>query len=57
MDAGKAQAYDEAANWLARAKPIYLAADKAEAWRSYLDGLLETHRRKYKLVPMLRKIR
>ncbi|MCB9433879.1 MAG: SWIM zinc finger domain-containing protein [Ardenticatenaceae bacterium] len=57
MDAGKAQNYDVAAKWLARAKPIYLAAGKAEAWRSYLDGLLETHRRKYKLVPMLRAVR
>lgn len=56
MDAGKAQDYDVAAKWLARAKPIYLAAGQAEAWRSYLAGLLETHRRKYKLVPMLRAL-
>ena len=26
-------------------------------WQAYLAGLLETHARKYKLVPMLRGIR
>lgn len=26
-------------------------------WQAYLDGLLELHARKYKLVPMLRGLR
>lgn len=56
MDAGKAQDYDVAAKWLARAKPIYQTAGQAVAWRGYLESLLETHRRKYKLVPMLRAL-
>ncbi len=57
MDAGKASHYDEAARWLARSRPAYEATGRKSDWLRYLDGLLETHARKYKLVPMLRGLR
>jgi uncharacterized Zn finger protein len=30
---------------------------RQQEWETYLDSLLDTHHRKYKLVPMLRDIR
>ena len=57
MDAGKSQAYAAAVDWLRMARDIYLQHERRGEWQAYLDGLLETHRRKYKLVSMLRDIR
>jgi uncharacterized Zn finger protein len=56
MNAGKANAYDTAVGWLRIAHDIYLQHGRGAEWRAYLNGLLETHGRKYKLVPMLRGI-
>ena len=57
MDAGKAKNYDTAVAWVRTARDIYLQHDRGAEWQAYLNGLLETHARKYKLVPMLRGIR
>ena len=57
MDAGKANAYDQAVTWLRLAREIFLQHLRQEEWQSYLAGLLEIHARKYKLVPMLRALR
>ena len=57
MDAGKAKDYEVAVGWLRTARDIYLQHNRGAEWRTYLDGLLTTHERKYKLVPMLRGIR
>jgi uncharacterized Zn finger protein len=57
MDAGKSQAYETAVHWLRRAKEIYFHHNRQAEWHSYLDGLLDQHSRKYKLVPMLQGIR
>jgi len=56
MDAGKAKDYDTAAGYLSRAYDIYGQHDRLPEWQKYLNGLLEKHGRKYKLVPMLREI-
>ena len=57
MNAGKANAYDAAVAWVRTARDIYLQHNRGDEWRTYLDGLLETHARKYKLAQMLRGIR
>lgn len=57
MDEGKAQYYRTAANWLAKARMAYRNMNCEEEWRTYLSGLLDRHRRKYKLVPMLEALR
>jgi uncharacterized Zn finger protein len=57
MDAGKAKYYDTAVSWLSKAREIYQSHDRLDEWRVYLDHLLDTHGRKYKLVPMLKQIR
>ena len=57
MNEGKAKYYDSAVGWVRTARDIYLQHDRGAEWQAYLNGLLETHARKYKLVPMLRAIR
>jgi uncharacterized Zn finger protein len=53
MDDGKAQYYGSAARWLARARDAYRATGRHQEWNTYLASLLERHRRKYTLVPLL----
>ncbi len=57
MDGGKAKDYDTAVSYLRQARDIYLQHNRQAKWRAYLDDLLTTHQRKYKLVPLLREIR
>jgi uncharacterized Zn finger protein len=57
MDAGRSGSYDTAVSWLRHARDIYQQHNRLPEWQRYLDGILETHQRKYKLVPMLRNIR
>ncbi|MBX3056056.1 MAG: SWIM zinc finger domain-containing protein [Anaerolineae bacterium] len=57
MGGGKAKDYDTAVSYLRQARDIYLQHQRQDEWRAYLGGLLTTHQRKYKLVPMLREIR
>jgi uncharacterized Zn finger protein len=57
MNRGKADRYDRAIEWLARAKAAYHAADRSQEWDAYLNELLSLHGRKYKLVPMLQSLR
>jgi uncharacterized Zn finger protein len=54
MDAGKAQNYHVAAEWLRRGRDILQSAGKKDMWNTYLDQVMEKHQRKYKLIPMLR---
>jgi uncharacterized Zn finger protein len=56
MDAGQASAYEHAAEWLAKARTAYLALGRKAEWDTYLAGVMATHQRKYKLMPMLRKL-
>ena len=53
MDGGSAGRYAEAAAWLARAAQAYDAAGRIDDWGIRIEGLIETHRRKYKLRPLL----
>ena len=57
MAEGRSGEYDTAVTWLRDARDIYTQHGRLEEWKRYLDGLLKTHHRKYKLVPMLRQIR
>ncbi|MBX2999042.1 MAG: SWIM zinc finger domain-containing protein [Caldilineaceae bacterium] len=57
MDAGKADRYSVAVEYLRRGRDILLAAGQQQEWSLYLSKVLEIHQRKYKLVPMLRALR
>ena len=56
MNEGRSGHYEEAAQYLARARAGALAAGKPDEWRAYINGVLTTHGRKYKLVPLLRPL-
>ncbi|WP_046863644.1 SWIM zinc finger family protein [Microvirga massiliensis] len=57
MDAGSAGVYDLAAKWLERAAQAYDAAGRIDEWSARIEGLIEQHRRKYKLRPLLEALR
>lgn len=57
MDAGRSNDYAVAADWLRRGRDILIAADEQARWNTHLSALMETHQRKYKLMPMLEKLR
>ncbi len=57
MDEGKAQYYSVAAKWLAKARTAYRHMGREQEWRTYLSELLDHHRLKRKLVPMLEALR
>lgn len=48
--------YHHAVNWLKKACAAYLVADRQAEWDKYLADLLTQHKRKYKLVPMLKEL-
>ncbi|MBE9006275.1 SWIM zinc finger domain-containing protein [Fortiea sp. LEGE XX443] len=53
MDAGKAEYYDAAVEWLKKARAAYLASDRQADWSNYHKKLMEIHARKRKLMGML----
>lgn len=54
MESGRAQYYDVATNWLAKARKAYQIMSCEQEWRVYLNELLTHHGRKYKLIPILK---
>lgn len=56
IESGSAAHYEAAARWLARWRDASQATGREREWRAYLDDVLERHRRKYKLMPLLRDL-
>ena len=57
MQEGRSGHYEAAAGWLAIAARAHAASGRAGAWATRLESLIETHRRKYKLRPLLEALR
>jgi uncharacterized Zn finger protein len=57
MKEGRSGHYEDAARWLAKARTGSLAEGRAGGWQAYVDGLLDQHSRKDKLVPLIRPLR
>ncbi len=57
MDGGKSKYYHHAGRLLAIARRAYLAANREDEWRDYLEGLISQHARKYSLRPQLEALR
>jgi uncharacterized Zn finger protein len=55
MDAGKAEHYYHATQWLKKARAAYLHAGRKAEWSTYRTQLMKTHARKYKLMGMLQQ--
>jgi uncharacterized Zn finger protein len=57
MDSGAADRYDLAAKWLEQAALAYDTAGRIDEWTATIEGLIDRHRRKYKLRPLLEALR
>ena len=53
MNAGKAERYDRAVNWLKHARDAYRAGGRETDWREYLRAVRQKHGRKYKLMGLM----
>jgi uncharacterized Zn finger protein len=55
MNQGKAQAYDDAVEWLRKAHAAYNQLEQSTEWKRYRSQLMTTHGRKYKLMGLLKQ--
>lgn len=56
MDGAKSAHYEEAAQWLRKVRLAFERLDQQPLWQVYLDILCEKHRRKYRLLPLLKTL-
>jgi uncharacterized Zn finger protein len=56
MNAGQSKYYQYAADWLGKARDASVGAGREAEWQAYLRQLIELHRRKYSLVPLLERL-
>ena len=56
MDEGKSAYYDTARDWLRRYKTALSNLHRADDWVPYRNTLLEKHRRRYKLIPLIKEL-
>lgn len=56
MDAGKAKYYEEAVEWLKKARNAYLASDRKQEWSDYRTKLMMVHTRKRKLMGLMKSL-
>lgn len=56
MDNGESSNYEIAQRWLQRMKEIQTRQGQTEQWNTYLKSLMETHKRKYKLMALLKEL-
>lgn len=57
MDAGRANAYDSAAEWLGLTRQAFVHNDRSAEWTALINALIQRHTRKYKLRPLLEKLK
>jgi uncharacterized Zn finger protein len=53
MNRGKAESYQEAVNWLAKARTAYIQSGRQNEWQVYRAQLVATHGRKRKLMGLM----
>jgi uncharacterized Zn finger protein len=56
MNGGQSKYYRYAADWLEKARTAYLNAGREAEWKQYLQEVIDLHRRKYSLVPLLERL-
>ena len=50
---GKAESYQDAVNWLTKARTAYLQSGRQHEWQEYRNQLVDTHGRKHKLMGLI----
>lgn len=56
VDAGKSDYYQEAVNWLEKARSAYISCNKQQEWTDYRTNLMTVHARKRKLMGLMRSL-
>ena len=56
IDAGKAKYYEEAVEWLKKARNAYLAVGRNQEWSDYRTKLMTVHCRKRKLMELMKSV-
>ncbi|HEV2121239.1 MAG TPA: hypothetical protein VGW38_00495 [Chloroflexota bacterium] len=57
MNAGKSQHYAHTAEWLRRARESASFSGRQSEWQDYISRLLQEHKRKHSLVPLLEQVK
>jgi uncharacterized Zn finger protein len=57
MSEGRSSRYETAAKWLGIAARAYMASGRSGEWLARLEGIIQIHRRKYTLRPLLESLR
>jgi uncharacterized Zn finger protein len=57
IEPARAQYYDAAAEWLAKAREAAAAGGLLDQWEQRMDEIMTRHQRKYKLMPLLEALR
>ena len=55
MDAGKAEHYRTAVDWLKKARAAYLESGSESDWSNYKESLIQQHARKRKLMGLFKQ--
>jgi uncharacterized Zn finger protein len=53
MNRGKAESYQDAVNWLAKARSAYIQLGRQNEWQEYREQLVATHGKKRKLMGLI----
>jgi uncharacterized Zn finger protein len=53
INRGKAESYQEAVNWLTKARTAYIQSGRQAQWQQYRTQLISTHGRKRKLIGLI----
>jgi hypothetical protein len=56
MNPGKSEYYHHAGRWLSRVRAAYQASNRDEEWRNYRTRLLLQHKRRHKLVAVVKSL-
>ena len=57
IEPARAQYYEAAADWLAKAREAAVARGLLSQWEQRMDEIMAHHQRKYKLMPLLKALR
>jgi uncharacterized Zn finger protein len=57
IEPARAQYYEAAAEWLAKARKAAVAGGLTGQWEKRMDDIMTRHQRKYKLMPLLKALR
>ena len=56
IDAGKAQYYEAAVDWLRRVRDAYRSVGRTDEWRKYVQSIRTEHGRKHKLMGLMERL-